>query len=120
MTENYYWDEGDFIAQLLYHIVNKPDNCLSKLIIEWYNSLYSELSTNPIFECCELNDINDANNADILAFLTKFGYSALQGTLTQFLITELVQFGLAAGEQAIDDLSAEVKEQIVLQLGAPV
>lgn len=47
---------SDFLNQVAWQVAHRPDSCLTKNLLSWYSSLYSELST--IDSCAYQVEIN--------------------------------------------------------------
>lgn len=98
--------------QVRYEVYNNPDSCLSQLILSWYNSLYSELSTIDTFDCCAELDCTDFCVANIALILRLVPLIANQTLYLNFFVSELLMPDRRIPLQFLREFNAEVRRSI--------
>lgn len=109
--EEYYFDGGDFIAQILYELYNHPDSCFSKDVGAWYNSLYSELSYDGSCKY-RLPDPEPPPTEAIEQFLLDYGVDLAFDVLEGYLIAQFGGVNPNEFNNAINNLKQLVQSQI--------
>lgn len=117
---DYDWSVPDILNQIWYELTLKPDACLTEIILRWYNALYSALQPIDEFECCRPEDIQIDLPEELLDILLSVDLSLAQDPITEFLIQALVSLGKQSGKQILDDITSEVKKQLVEQTSPSV
>lgn len=111
MTEEYFWDGGDLIAQILYELSNYPESCFAKDVNSWYNLLYSRLLYEPSCEY-RLPDPELPDTSAVEQFLIDYGLEVAFDILEGYLVAQFGGINPSEFNNAINNLKKLVSSQI--------
>lgn len=110
-VEDYFWEGGDLIAQIVYELFNYPDSCFAKDVNSWYNLLYSRLSYEPTCEY-RLPDPELPDVSEVQQFLIDYGLDVAFDILEGYLIAQFAGSNPSVFNNAINELKQLVQSQI--------
>ena len=102
----------DVILQLRYEIFNRPNSCVTVLVVAWYNSLANELSTIDEFDCCEVLECETDCVEEIDETLPLIPITSIETLLLNYFINQLIDLGVREGKRFLRQFERSVRRNI--------
>jgi len=112
-----YYGNSDLLGQIALELANRPNSCLSKNLVSWYNSLYNELSE---FSDCryqiEINeelcpDLSDSTIEEVFDLLITFSLDDAASFVVAYVVNKALEQGEVEGRQVISDIRKQLTSE---------